>query len=347
MKENRNEQPCAGTVLEIQRMSTEDGPGIRTTVFMKGCPLSCTWCHNPESISPKPQVHWMETRCIGCGICVDTCPEGALSFAESGIRINRKLCRGCGRCADACPSTAMELLGKKWRADKLAQELVKDRAFFENSGGGITISGGESTMQKEFVTELLKILNSRGINTAIDTCGVCSKKVLDAILPHANLVLFDIKLMDSALHRKYTGSGNEQILENLAHAAELVGRHLHPEALWIRTPIIPGATDSADNIRGIGRFLAGLCQGVVTRWELCAFNNLCADKYARLDRNWDFEATPLVSEETMEHLAEIARASGVDPAIVSWTGSARDTSAADEKPEHRFDLSGQSKEAER
>lgn len=310
-----------GTILEIQRMSTEDGPGIRTTVFMKGCPLSCTWCHNPESISPLPQVLWMKNRCIGCHICIDACPEGALSPTEEEIQINRDQCKGCGTCADACPSTAMELLGQKWTVDNLVEELLKDRAYFEASSGGVTISGGESTMQKDFVAALLQGLNRHGIHTAVDTCGVCSTNALDAILPHANLVLFDMKLIDPDQHRTYTGTDNAIILENLSHTVRLVKDHLHPEALWIRTPIIPGATDSDDNILGIGRFLFSLPSGAITRWELCAFNNLCADKYARLGRTWDFAGAPLMAADKMEHLATVARSSGMDPAIIIWTGA--------------------------
>ena len=318
-----NPSHITGTVLEIQRMSTEDGPGIRTTVFMKGCPLSCTWCHNPESISPLPQVHWVATRCIGCHICIDTCPEGALTLAGTAIEINRDHCTGCGQCTEACPSTAMELLGRKWRVDDLATELLKDRAYFETSAGGITISGGESTMQKDFVAALLQGLNRHGIHTAIDTCGLCSKKALDAILPHANLVLFDMKLINPEAHQKYTGADNAVILENLLHTAHLIKTHLHPESLWVRTPVIPGATDSDENIRGIGRFLSTLPSGVISRWELCAFNNLCADKYTRLGRTWDFADSPLMTESRMNHLSEVARSSGIDPTIVAWTGTTR------------------------
>lgn len=312
-----------GTVLEIQRMSTEDGPGIRTTVFMKGCPLSCTWCHNPESISPRPQVHWIGSRCIMCKMCMDVCPENALYLDEGGIEVNRELCTGCGRCADECPSTALELLGRKWTIHELVAELVKDRAFFEKSGGGITVSGGESTLQKEFVTGLLKSLRGQGIHTAIDTCGVCGKDALDRILPHADLVLFDVKLIDAEQHRRFTGSSNEKILENLRHVARLVKEHLYPRELWVRTPVIPGATDTDENIQGIGEYLAGLPAGVITRWELCAFNNLCVDKYTRLGRQWDFAGVELMDKERMEHLAEVARSTGVDPAIVLWTGSTR------------------------
>ena len=151
-----------GNILEIIRMSTEDGPGIRTTVFFKGCSLSCRWCHNPESISPKPQIQWIQTSCIGCGICVETCPEKALAQTPQGIAINRALCTGCGLCTEECPTTAMELLGKKWTVHDLACELVKDRVYFEQSGGGVTLSGGEAALQHDFCLALLKELRGRG-----------------------------------------------------------------------------------------------------------------------------------------------------------------------------------------
>jgi pyruvate formate lyase activating enzyme len=312
-----------GTVLEIQRMSTEDGPGIRTTVFLKGCPLKCIWCHNPESILMKPQVHWVGSRCIGCNICIDSCPNDALKKGEKGIEIDRNICKGCGTCANECPSTAMELLGHEWEAKKLVDELIKDRAFFETSGGGITVSGGEPTMQAEFVLEVLKMLKEKGIHTALDTCGLCREETIAMLLPYANLVLFDLKIMDSKLHKKFTGSPNEKILESLLFIRDMMKENGSPKELWIRTPIIPGATDNEKLLREIGRYIAENVNDVVTRWDLCAFNNLCRDKYTRLGLDWTYHDSKPLKKETMERLAETARNSGVKPAIVQWSGATR------------------------
>ena len=311
-----------GTILEIIRMSTEDGPGIRTSIFFKGCPLTCSWCHNPESISAKPQIQWIQSRCIGCGICVDTCPEKALEQASEGITINRAVCRGCGLCTAECPTTAMELLGKKWSVPDLASEVVKDRVFFEQSGGGVTLSGGEPTMQKDFCLSLLKELRGRGIATALDTCGQVSESVLAQLLPYVDVLLYDLKEIDSKKHKTFTGAGNEKILANAAFAAHFKKTHPYPKTLWLRTPVIPGTTDRADNIRGIGNFIRDNLNGAVDRWELCAFNNLCRDKYTRLAMDWPFAGRELPEQSFMEELTRIAQ-NCVPQMPVCWSGSTK------------------------
>lgn len=321
MTPGAKEKPPAGMILEIQRMSTEDGPGLRTTVFFKGCPLACGWCHNPESLSPRPQIQWTGVGCLGCGACVETCPNGSLFLDSTGIHIDRRLCDGCGVCVDECPSGAMELLGTFWNLGDLVNELVKDRTYFEQSDGGITLSGGEATMQPEFCRSLLSELEKQGIRTALDTCGQVSRGVFATLLPLTDLLLFDLKEIDVEKHRRFTGRSNELILENAVFAAEYIRRHKRPRTFWIRTPLIPGATATAENIQGIGAFIAGHLEGTVDRWELCAFNNLCRDKYERLGIHWDYAPTPLLSREQMESFAAEARRSGVDPSIVIWSGS--------------------------
>lgn len=310
-------------VLNIQRMSTEDGPGIRTTVFFKGCGLSCLWCHNPESISAKPQVQWVETKCIGCGTCIAVCPQKALRDNGNAIEIDRDLCTGCGKCADECPATAMEFLGKPWRVDELVAEVEKDRAYFENSGGGVTASGGDPTVQAPFVEAFLKGCMGRGLHTALDTCGMCSFRALENLLPYSDLVLYDLKEMDPLLHEKFTGSRNERIIENLLSLRDVMRASGRPSELWLRTPLIPGATATEENITEIGRFIAGKMGDTVSRWELCSFNNLCRDKYRRLGLDWTYKSSQLLTREFLDRLTETARRSGIDPRIVQWTGATR------------------------
>ncbi len=315
-------QAPEGIILEIIRMSTEDGPGIRTTVFFKGCSLSCGWCHNPESISPKQQIQWMKTSCIGCGICVETCPEKALTQTTKGITINRQFCDSCGLCTEECPTTAMELLGKKWNVQDLACELVKDRAYFEQSGGGVTLSGGEAALQHDFCLALLKELRGRGIQTAMDTCGQVSQTVLAGLLPYVDILLYDLKEIDPDKHKIFTGAGNDKILTNAVFAAHFKKTHPYPKTLWIRTPVVPGATDTVKNIQGISDFIHNHLEGAVDRWELCAFNNLCRDKYQRLGMDWLFADCDLPERSWMEELARVAE-SRVPSSIVCWSGSTK------------------------
>lgn len=322
-----NQKPLTATVLEIQRMSTEDGPGIRTTVFFKGCTLACTWCHNPESISPKPQSHWVAGRCLGCLMCVETCENKALSANEERIEIDRERCVGCGACAEECPSTAMEMWGKFWALDNLVTEVIKDRAYFETGGGGITVSGGEPAMQGEFVTEFLKRLQSLGIHTALDTCGQVSQSVLGKILPYCDMILFDLKEIDSQKHKQFTAHGNERITDNLCFIVKQMKKHGTPKTLWIRTPMIPGTTATSENVEGIGRFIAQNADGVCSRWELCAFNNLCQDKYLQLGKVWQFQPCSLLDENRAAALFETAKRSGVDPKIVFRSGSTHEKAA--------------------
>jgi len=306
------ESTIKARLLEIQRMSTEDGPGIRTTVFLKGCSLQCSWCHNPESISPKPQLQWLKSNCIGGQLCVAACPNNALSYIDNQIIIDRNLCEACGICVEECPSGALEIMGREVTVEEVVREVLKDKAYFEKSGGGVTVSGGEPAMQAGFVAAFLKRMKENGIHTALDTCGLAPDAAYEKILPYTDLILYDIKEIDSTKHRKFTGSPNEKILNNLLTISE-----------WMKingTP--PNATDTEENIAGIGKFIAENNLHP-DRWELCAFNNLCNDKYLRLSTRWIFEKFDLLEAEKLDYLTKIARSSGMDNKRVLWTGSAK------------------------
>jgi pyruvate formate lyase activating enzyme len=300
-----------GLVTNIQRCSTEDGPGIRTTVFFKGCPLNCLWCHNIETIDPNPVVVWYKTKCIGDQACVRECPESALELTEDGMKIDRTLCTLCGQCEDACPTGAIKVMGKPWNSKDLVEELLRDKIFFETSGGGVTLSGGEPTFQAEFAAEVAEGLRQSGVHVALDTSGYCSEKVFRDILKHVDMVLYDLKMMDAKKHMEYTGVPVNRVLAN----ARIVGES--GKQVWIRTPVIPGHTDDEDNIRAIARFIVEKMPSV-ERYDLLAFNRMCTEKYALFNLVYPLKDADLVSEETMESLAEVARNEGVS--FVAWSG---------------------------
>ncbi len=312
----------SAVILNLQRLSTEDGPGIRTTVFFKGCSLRCAWCHNPESISPRDQVHWLENRCIGCQTCLTVCPSQAVHWMEAGPWIDRALCDGCGDCAGACPGGAMERLGKPVELEALVKELFKDRVYFEKSGGGVTASGGEPALQPAFTAALFERLRAAGVRTALDTCGLCSREALARILPFTDLLLYDLKLMDPEQHRRLTGQDNRPVLDNLLFARDEIASRSNL-ALWVRTPLIPGATATRENLAAIGGWIAQNLGAVAQRWELCAFNNLCRDKYRRLGLDWPYAQTPLLSRAELDEYAAWAKSSGPPPDRIFATGATR------------------------
>ncbi len=316
-------------VLEIQRMSTMDGPGLRTTLFLKGCSLRCKWCHNPESIEHAPQPRWTRARCLGCGACVSVCPAGALTLSQEGVAINRSLCTACGACAAACPATAMEIWGNRRPVSEVFAELIRDEPFFGNDGG-ITVSGGEACLQAPFVRELLGRLHKAGIGTALDTCGVCTPAQFDAACEFADLILYDLKDSDPVRHERNVGGSLALVHANFRRALGMVAGGVRAQAekhpgkrLWVRTPIIPGMTDSLDTVRGIAKFLVSEAMGRVERWELCAFNNLCSGKYRSLGRSWELEGAPLVSAAEMGALVGAAVAEGWPADRIHWTGMTR------------------------
>jgi pyruvate formate lyase activating enzyme len=224
---------------------------------------------------------------------------------------------------EACPSGAIEALGLQVQVDDLILELRKDRAYYEKSGGGVTLSGGEPTAQPGFVEDLLRGLKEQGISTALDTCGLTSQSILERLLPWTDLVLFDLKLLDNVRHRQFTGQPNDQVLDNLLFIRDYIQVHQPGMDLWIRTPLIPGATDSEHNLRDIGQFLSENLNSSVSRWELCAFNNLCRDQYSRLGLDWDYARTPLMTHEQRASCERAAKSSFSHPERVLATGATR------------------------
>ena len=306
---NREAQGKKGLVFSIQRYSTEDGPGIRTTVFMKGCPLKCLWCHNPEGQEFSPQIAFNDSRCIGCKECVDACPQGAINFTADGSRTDRVKCQNCGKCAEVCPTGARELIGKYMTAEEVFSEVERDTLFYRNSGGGVTVGGGEPTMQPGFLVEFLRKCQEQGIHTALDTSGYVEWKEMEEILKYVDLVLYDIKQIDLAKHAEYTGVSNDLILEN---ARRISSKGI---PMIIRVPVIPGYTDGEDSIRGIMEF-ACVLESVV-KVDLLPFHRLGEPKYRKLDRSYAFEGTQPPAGVDMQELKRIVESLGLQAKVMS------------------------------
>jgi len=266
-----------GTVFRIARYGVHDGPGIRTTVFLKGCPLRCWWCHSPESQSAEPELMVQAERCVKCGTCMPVCPSEAIRPEEGSFRTVRALCEACGTCARACPSGAREIVGTTFTVDELMAEIEKDVVFFDESGGGVTFSGGEPLMQADFLDEALRRCQAIRIHTAVDTCGLANSDVLLRISQNTDLFLYDLKLMDEARHREVTGASNELIIENLKMLARLRGN------IRVRFPLIPAINDDAENVRALGALVSSLG---ITRVDVLPYHRAGLAKYIRLDEEY-------------------------------------------------------------
>jgi pyruvate formate lyase activating enzyme len=290
-------------VFNVQKYSLHDGPGIRTTVFLKGCPLNCSWCHNPESISPQCEMVVMENRCIECGECRRACPQALGAAGERALPARIEHCERCGACLEACPTGGRRLIGHKVFVSLLLETIEQDRIFYEESGGGVTFSGGEPLYQFEFLRESLRACRDRHIHTVVDTCGFARGADLLALAPLTGLFLYDLKLMDDAKHRHYTGASNVRILSNLQ---ALGAAH---ERIWIRVPVMPGINDSERELTGLARFAAGLPS--VRQVNLLPYHRMGLPKSRRLGRSSPLAGVEPPSAESMSRAADIFSSFGL------------------------------------
>ena len=285
------------TILNIQRFSTHDGPGIRTTVFFKGCTNACVWCHNPESLHATPELQLFPDRCIGCGRCLDVCTVGAHENLDGVKVFHRDRCAGCGRCAEECFAQAIVLAGKQMTVDELMAEIVKDDVYYRQSGGGATFSGGEPVLAGEFLTRALKKCKAKGIHRILQTAGNYPWSKVEPMLPYLDLVMFDFKLWDATKHERYVGTRPEPIRENLTRMAET------GIPLIVRTPVVGGVNDASGEIEAIAGFLSGLRN--VKRYELLPYHALGNSKRATLGLG-EAPAFEVPSKKHMEALAAAA-----------------------------------------
>jgi pyruvate formate lyase activating enzyme len=295
-----------GLLLDIDKFASHDGPGIRTTVFLKGCPLSCIWCHSPESRLAGPELIYQPDRCMGCWVCVEVCPHHALRVegepGHQAVTLDRSLCDVCGECAEVCYHGALKVAGRTVTVGELAAEVQKDIAFFRSSGGGVTLSGGEPARQARFSYHFLRACQEAGIHTALETTGYAQWEVMAALASVTDLFLYDVKFVDPELHRRYTGVPNRVILDNLRRLAER-GSEVH-----VRVPCIAGVNDSPEQIAAVSRLVSsmGLSQIV-----LLPYNGAAEAKYEWLGRDFALKDTVTQSEETMNELADICRQDGL------------------------------------
>ncbi len=296
-----------GHIFDLQHFSTDDGPGIRSTVFLKGCPLKCQWCANPESQSPQRQLAHRSAVCIGCGMCMASCPQGALSPGEKGMVIDRTKCVGCGSCVKMCPTGAMFFYGRDISVEEAFAEVRKDKSYYEHSGGGVTTGGGECMMQPEFVAELFKLCRAEGIHTALDTCGYFPEESLPLVWDYTDLVLFDLKLMNKAKHMEYIGTDNELIHRNLE---AMINKGM---TVFIRVPVIPGVNDSEEELEAIAKYVAELDKNLHV--DILPYHRFGERKYEMLGMEYKLKGTVSPDDEKKASYGAIFEKYGIDHRI--------------------------------
>lgn len=293
-----------GIVFNIQRFSVHDGPGIRTTVFLKGCPLACKWCSNPESQHRFPEVAHNNVFCDKCGRCLDVCEIGAISLDDNGVKIDRRSCTNCGKCVDVCTRGALRFYGKEMTVEEVFQEIKRDELYYRNSAGGVTASGGEPLFQSDFTKELFKRCQDVGIHTTLDTCGYSKSHTLEEVLAYTDLVLFDLKLMDPVAHRKWTGRSNKQILDNLGLVAAT------GISLIIRMPLLPGINDRDEDISAVAEYVSR--KGNFHELDLLPYHRFGESKYEMLDRPYKFAGLMPPNGKQVQAAKKIFESYGID-----------------------------------
>ena len=302
MNLNPDQEKKNGLIFDIERFSTKDGPGIRTVVFFKGCNMNCFWCHNPESIHARPQLQYEVSKCLRCEVCVNACSKNALDLLDDGLKINFSLCDNCFECVNVCYSGALQRIGQEMTVSDVLQEVLEDRVFYQNSGGGVTLSGGEVMQQSDFAAELLKSCKDEGLHTAIDSNMSVKWESYKKVLPFTDLVLADIKNMDDNAHRKAVGISNKIVLENISRVAKLAIPFI------VRTPVIPGFNDTKENIQATLKFLKPFPS--LLYFELLSYNPLGESKIPKLGLPQKKKINGY-SKEKVNELAEEALKSGI------------------------------------
>ena len=300
-------------VTDIQRFCVNDGPGFRTNVYLKGCALRCRWCHNPEAMSPQPELYWKRRACVQCGACLVACPRDAIRPPISPMQAQQEgstyykiiweRCDQCMKCVEACTHGGLMVVGQPMSVAEILDEVERDREFYENSGGGLTLSGGEPTIHLEFAIGLLREAKRRALHVCLDTSGMCNWESLRALAELSDIVLFDVKHLDSAVHKEATGAGNETILRNLSLLAK------ETTEIWVRIPVIPKFNDSMEFHTRASEYLATLGIGI-TRVDLLPFHNWCEDKYGWLGRKWPLGDLEALEPGFLEVFAELYRSKG-------------------------------------